>query len=114
LGRDLQDDEIIDVPVSGELPLHQVYMFDADKPSEDLVEEPDFEKAKGQKAIVLIVEDNTDVRAYIKDYLVSAYQVAEARDGEEGIEKALELYPTSSSATMMPKGWLRSLQSIEV
>ncbi len=105
LGRShLKDDEIIEAPASDEPPLHKVYVLDADKPFQELAEEPGFEKAKGEKSIVLIVEDNADVRAYIKDYLVSAYQVAEARDGEEGIEKALEIIPDIIiSDVMMPK-----------
>lgn len=54
--------------------------------------------------IILIVEDNADVRAYIKDYLVPTYQVTEARDGAEGIEEALEIIPDLIiSDVMMPK-----------
>ena len=105
LGRNhLKDDEVIDVPVSAEPTLEEVHVADADKNVEDRVEEPEFEKAKGEKSIVLIIEDNADVRAYIKDYLVSAYQVTEARDGEEGIAKALEIIPDLIiSDVMMPK-----------
>ena len=54
--------------------------------------------------IILIIEDNADVRAYIKDYLVPLYQATEARDGAEGIEKALEIIPDLIiSDVMMPK-----------
>ena len=42
------------------------------------------------KARVLVVEDNADVRQVVSIYLKShGYQVEEARDGAEGLEKAL-------------------------
>jgi signal transduction histidine kinase/ligand-binding sensor domain-containing protein/DNA-binding response OmpR family regulator len=54
--------------------------------------------------IVLIIEDNADVRAYMKEYLVRSYQVIEAHDGAEGIEKAIETIPDLIiSDVMMPK-----------
>ena len=43
--------------------------------------------------ILLIVEDNTDVRAYIKENIEGAFHVAEAQDGKEGLETALKLVP---------------------
>jgi DNA-binding response OmpR family regulator len=46
-----------------------------------------------QKDIILIVEDNADVRAYIRGPLQSLYRVEEAKDGEEGIRKAQEIIP---------------------
>ena len=102
--RPLKDDEIIDVPASAEPTPHEVYLADADKPIEGVKEETESERAKGERPIILVVEDNADVRAYIKDYLVSGFQVAEARDGAEGIEKALEIIPDLIiSDVMMPK-----------
>jgi YesN/AraC family two-component response regulator len=42
---------------------------------------------------MLLVEDNQDVRQFIKGHFVSSFVIAEARNGEEGWEKALKLVP---------------------
>jgi DNA-binding response OmpR family regulator len=99
----LKDDEIIQIPVSTRTLRSGEHVDDADDHVEELVE-PECGRAKGKNPIILIVEDNADVRGYIKSSLVSAYQVAEARDGEEGIAKALEILPDLIiSDVMMPK-----------
>lgn len=46
-----------------------------------------------QSKIMLVVEDNADVRHFIKAHFTSAFNVVEARNGEEGWEKALETVP---------------------
>ena len=54
--------------------------------------------------MVLIVEDNEDMRAYIKSYLDDSYNIIEAANGEEGAEKAIEQVPDLIvSDLMMPK-----------
>lgn len=41
------------------------------------------------KATILLVEDNTDIRAYLKENLETLYQIEEADNGKKGLEKAL-------------------------
>lgn len=56
------------------------------------------------KTRILLIEDNTDVRAFIRQKLVGNYEVLEAVDGEEGIRKAVQYIPDLIiSDVMMPK-----------
>jgi PAS domain S-box-containing protein len=43
--------------------------------------------------LVLVVEDNPDMNAFISETLAAGYQVVQAFDGQEGLNKALELRP---------------------
>lgn len=54
--------------------------------------------------ILLIIEDNPDVATYIESCLEDHYQLAVAYNGQEGIDKALELIPDLIvSDVMMPE-----------
>jgi len=54
--------------------------------------------------IILIVEDNADIRAYVREQLEKDYQVFEACDGEEGIRAAQKEIPDLIiTDVMMPK-----------
>jgi len=56
------------------------------------------------KPILHIVEDNTDVRNYIKGYFETDYTLIESADGREGLEKSLKYIPDIIiSDVMMPK-----------
>lgn len=56
------------------------------------------------ETIILVVEDNRDVRAYIRQYLEPAFKVIEAIDGMDGVEQALEIIPDLIiTDVMMPK-----------
>jgi two-component sensor histidine kinase len=47
-------------------------------------------ESEADKTIILVVEDNADVRSYIKDSLGNNFQIEEAANGELGVEKAKE------------------------
>ena len=56
------------------------------------------------KPLLLIIEDNFEVRKYIIEVLQEHYQTAEAFNGEDGLEKAFNLIPDLIiSDIMMPK-----------
>lgn len=57
-----------------------------------------------RRETILVVEDNHDMRQYIKNLLVDSYNVLEAGDGEEGINLAQKRMPDLIvSDIMMPK-----------
>lgn len=57
-----------------------------------------------EKSMILIVEDNFEVRNYIKENLEPHYKIEEAVNGEEGIKKAIETIPDLIiTDVMMPK-----------
>ena len=57
-----------------------------------------------EKTVILIVEDNYDMREYIKDSLGKDYIFDEAINGEQGIRKAVNTIPDLIiSDMMMPK-----------
>jgi signal transduction histidine kinase/DNA-binding response OmpR family regulator len=54
--------------------------------------------------VILIVEDNDDMRQFIKENIQANYKVLEAIDGEDGLTKALENIPDLViSDVLMPK-----------
>lgn len=56
------------------------------------------------KTIILVVEDNVEVREYIKDSLGSSFTIEMASNGEQGVKKAIEIIPDLIiSDIMMPK-----------
>jgi len=55
-------------------------------------ESPDIAQGE-EKDIILVVEDNDDLRQYIRGSLEPGYKVLEAKDGKEGIDKAKAVIP---------------------
>ena len=65
---------------------------------------PSLEKALGGAAIALVIEDNPDLRHFIKDSIAPNWQVVEASNGDEGIAKALEILPDIVITDLMMPG----------
>jgi ABC-type sugar transport system substrate-binding protein/CheY-like chemotaxis protein/nitrogen-specific signal transduction histidine kinase len=77
---------------------------DGDTSSAPFVEEVEPEECyDATKPCVLVVDDNADIRSYIRGLLQSDYTVLEAADGQEGIRKAMKYVPdVIISDVMMP------------
>ncbi|MBE0571538.1 MAG: response regulator [Ignavibacteriaceae bacterium] len=101
LGKDhLRDDEII---MPDDFEMQKIDLVDeyakTDSESEDMLAEQLIDKT-----IVLVVEDNADVREYIKDALKDSFHIEEAANGEQGLRKAEKCIPDLIvSDIMMPK-----------
>jgi signal transduction histidine kinase/ligand-binding sensor domain-containing protein/DNA-binding response OmpR family regulator len=79
-------------PADNALPLEEVEPF--------VFEES---QKNGKKKTILIIEDNEDLRFYLKDNLKGQYHIEEATNGKEGWEKAKLLNPDLIvSDIMMP------------
>ena len=56
-----------------------------------------------EQPTVLLIEDNTELRSFIKTCIDHTWQVIEASNGEEGVQKALDILPDLViSDVMMP------------
>src|SRR5690606_21316703 len=77
------------------------------QPGADAVAGDAPEEADGQeedRTTILIVDDNADVRAYIRSVLAPSYRVIEAADGRAGLERARADLPDLIVAdVMMPE-----------
>ncbi len=78
--------------------------YDAAEPSDQKKREPVQTTAENGKPIILIVEDNTDLRSYISEYMNSEYSIREAANGKIGYDIATEIVPDLViSDVMMPE-----------
>jgi signal transduction histidine kinase/ligand-binding sensor domain-containing protein/AraC-like DNA-binding protein len=77
------------------------YLIDENSPDEEFIENID-ESTK--KQTILVIDDNNDIRNYIKSNLKNRYNVCEAGNGKEGLEKASRIIPDLIiSDIMMPE-----------
>jgi signal transduction histidine kinase/ligand-binding sensor domain-containing protein/DNA-binding response OmpR family regulator len=74
---------------------------DAQKPPQELL--VNTTPVNSDAPLLLLVEDNDDLRAFLQRQLSERYKVEVARDGGEGLQKALQLVPdVVVSDIMMP------------
>ncbi|VAX20240.1 diguanylate cyclase/phosphodiesterase (GGDEF & EAL domains) with PAS/PAC sensor(s) [hydrothermal vent metagenome] len=74
------------------------------KTEKDMPSTKTSDNEKTGKEIILVVEDNSDVRNYIAEQLINDFQVIEANDGQEGIIQAKKRIPDLIiTDVMMPK-----------
>ncbi|NME70434.1 hybrid sensor histidine kinase/response regulator transcription factor [Flammeovirga aprica] len=80
-------------------------VVDRDKEQEEVIEEVIVEEEKPkEKQKVLIVDDNEEIRSYLKTIFEERYHIILASNGEEAKEKALQVIPDLIlSDVMMPK-----------
>lgn len=62
------------------------------------------EQGTGEKPVILVVEDNTEMRRYICDPLQAEYSVVEAVDGNDGIKRANDIIPDLIVSDIMMPG----------
>jgi DNA-binding response OmpR family regulator len=101
----LKEEEIDDKPANEAVPEGpadaDLFVAEADS-SRAIEQEP--ATPDEEATIVLIVEDNPDVRSYIREILEPFFRIIEAQDGREGADKAVEIIPDLVvSDIMMPK-----------
>jgi len=101
LGREhLTDDEIMG---EDDFKMHKIDV-DEELINKDSEAEDSLTENLIDKTIVLVVEDNPDVREFIRDGLTEHYYIEEAANGEQGLRKAEKFIPDLIlSDIMMPK-----------
>ena len=98
-GKDhLNEDEIVNEtvvlsPLEQEKNLPEMVLGDVFKINSSLQASLNDVETSEDKMIILIVEDNADVREFIKDSLGNEFEIAEAANGEQGIRKAEKIIP---------------------
>lgn len=80
------------------------HIIPVDELNEVETSESNIENNSSRKPVLLLVEDNEDFRFYLKDNLKLEFEIAEARNGKEGLKQVLKYFPDLIvSDVMMPE-----------
>ncbi|AMR28933.1 hypothetical protein A0257_18725 [Hymenobacter psoromatis] len=92
------------LPLAPDAPLPPLPRPDAPAAAAELLPTPLAEAAPPEAPLVLVIEDNADMRAYLRTVLAADYQLLEAPNGEVGLALAREHLPDLVlSDAMMPR-----------
>ena len=105
LGKDhFKKNEIVNVSAYWQYELNPGLYFDNAELKNRKRTLPDPDKISEGETVVLIIEDNPDLRAFIAESIEPTCTIVEATNGREGIESALSLIPDLIiSDIMMPE-----------
>lgn len=91
----LETDE--NAPVVRDTPVHAELSSTGEQPVDETV-------APTERSIILVVEDNDDIRNYIRQNLAGEYTILEASNGIQGLEKAISDIPDLVISDIMMPG----------
>ena len=106
--EDIVEDEPLEAHLAFDGLIESLPMADAPTVSRDgaldRIGSDDEDDGADDVTTVLVVEDNAELRAYVRRHLAPAYRVVEAADGAEGLAMARDLLPDLVlSDVMMPE-----------
>jgi signal transduction histidine kinase/DNA-binding response OmpR family regulator len=95
---------IVTLPLQGEPAVEQVVLYHPPEPVLAVAEPLGTAEAASDAPSVLVIDDNVDVRQYLRSHLASRYRVLEAGNGRAGIDLARKHHPDLIiSDVMMPE-----------
>ncbi len=96
IGQNLSSEQIDKLTMSQEREQHDMMLNEPDEAEKDA-------KADSELPTVLVVDDNPDLRVYLRSILQTDYRILEAADGQQGMAVAKEEVPDLIlSDVMMP------------
>jgi ligand-binding sensor domain-containing protein/signal transduction histidine kinase/DNA-binding response OmpR family regulator len=98
-----EDEIVAEMPVADKVDSASIFWYDQSGDDNNNSAHAEKPKPSRKAPLILIVEDNNDLRQYLRHNLGHEYHVLEAKDGREGLDRAVERIPDLIvSDVMMP------------